>query len=334
MNRTKMRVERKRQKRKRWGKWVGITILLFLLAGTAYGLSLYQQVKSTIDRQNEALDFSEEERENRARERASRINPENTSILFIGVDGGENRGTSNTRSDALMVATFNEKEKSIKLLSIPRDSLVDIPGHYRTKINSAYNPATFPNGGRELTVRTVEELLHIPIDDYVEMNFDAFVDIVNAFDGVEIDVPFAMSEQNSLDEANAIQLQPGLQELNGEEALAFARSRKMDNDIERGKRQQELIVALIDKALSFGSITKYNEAIDAVGNNMTTSMPSDELSSYFSYALRGTSLDIERMTLKGTDSWEGGYYWILDETYLAEVQTKLRNHLGVTADPD
>src|SRR5699024_10933938 len=147
-----------------------------------------------------------------------------------GIESSDTRGSDDgARTDALMVATLNVDDKRVKLLSIPRDSLVYIPEvGYETKINHAH-----AYGGVMTTIDTVEGLLDIPIDDYVRVNFEAFMDVVDALEGITFDVPYELSEQNSSDKADSIHLYPGVQELDGEEALALARTRKHDSDVER-----------------------------------------------------------------------------------------------------
>src|SRR5690606_14051970 len=144
--------------------------------------------------------------------REQKVNPkiDNISILFIGIDESSKRSQGdNTRSDALMLATLNEKEKSVKLLSIPRDSYVYIKEvGYSTKINHAH-----AFGGPKATIETVEDLLDIPVDYYVRLDFEAFMKVVDALDGIEVEVPYTFSEQDSHDRANAITLEKGLQTL-------------------------------------------------------------------------------------------------------------------------
>jgi len=148
-------------------------------------------------------------------------------------------------------------------------------------------------------------LLDVPVDYYVKMNFNAFVDVVDALGGIEVDVPYTFSEQNSKDKAGAITLEKGLQTLDGEEALALARTRKKDSDIERGKRQQQILEAIIDKASSAKSITKYAGVIEGVGKNMTTNMTFKEMKSFANYALAASDLQIETINMEGQDSYRG-----------------------------
>jgi len=256
---------------------------------------------------------------------------DNVSVLVMGVDSSDVRkNASDARTDTLMVATLNKEEKSVQLLSIPRDSYVYIPEvGYETKINHAH-----AYGGTKATIDTVENLLDIPIDYYVKVNFEAFIDVVDAIDGIKIDVPYDFKEQDSKDKANAIQLSEGIQDLNGEEALALARTRKLDNDIERGKRQQEIIKAIIDKSISLSSVLKYDNIMEAVGENMTTNMTFTEMKSFIAYGTNGTELDIKTLTLDGIDSQPGNaYYWELDENSLLETQEKLKKHLDIDFTP-
>jgi LCP family protein required for cell wall assembly len=225
-----------------------------------------------------------------------------------------------------MVATFNEKNKSVKLLSIPRDSYVYIPElGYEDKITHAH-----ANGGVSSTIETVEGLLDIPIDYYVKMNFNAFIDVIDALGGIEADVPYAMSEMDSKDRKNTINLQPGLQELNGEEALALARTRKLDNDIERGKRQQQIIKGIMKKAVSANGLTKYSDVLEAVGDNMTTDLSFSQMKSFIDYATAGSGLNIETLTLAGSDAYiDSVYYYQLDEMEVENMQETLKRHLEI-----
>ncbi|MFL0366119.1 LCP family protein [Pseudobacillus sp. 179-B 2D1 NHS] len=226
-----------------------------------------------------------------------------------------------------MLATLNVKEKTIKLVSIPRDSYVNIPEvGYMTKINHAH-----AYGGAKAIIETVEELMQIPVDYYVRVNFYAFMDIVDAVGGIETNVPYELSEKDSNDRHDAIHLKPGLQKLNGEEALALARTRHADSDIERGKRQQELLKAIVNKALSFQSISNYDEILKAVGTNMETSMTFDEIQSLIKYGRSG-NVEFEQLSLKGIDGRmdNGPYIYLLDETSLEDVKSKLASHLWLT----
>ncbi len=316
----------KSKKRKKLKLFIFVPLLVIILVGVGYGATLISKAKSVVDDSYEPID--------RDSLREAKVDPniDDVSILFIGVDDSEKRssasGTTRSRSDALMVATLNEKEKSVKLLSIPRDSYVYIPERgYYDKITHAHY-----FGGVSSTLDTVEGLLEIPIDYYVKMNFDAFMDVVDALGGINVDVPVTFTEQNSKDKAGAIHLEEGYQELDGEEALALARTRKIDNDIERGKRQQLIMEAIMKKAVSIEGITKYSKVMEAVGSNMTTDLSFSDMQSLIAYATADNGLQVETLTLAGADGRvDGKYIYQLDELALAETKSILQQHLGVSS---
>ncbi|GLC87844.1 LCP family protein [Lysinibacillus piscis] len=309
---------------------IKITLLLVassLICVTAYGVYLTKQAEQAANTAHEVL----EGRETSPR-RVEKIEPvqDNVSILFVGVDDSASRGqgSENSRSDALILATLNNQTKTIKMLSIPRDSYVYIPQvGYKDKITHAH-----AYGGTLATLETVEDLFDVPIDYYVRMNFNAFIDVVNALGGIEAEVPYALHEKDEFDR-NTVNLQPGLQHLNGSQALALARTRKQDNDIERGKRQQEILTAIINKVSSVGSITKYDDVIRAIGDNMKTNMTFDEMKSFLSYVTQGMPR-IDSLTLEGADDMSTGvYYYQLNQQSVDTVSEILRNHLDVNETP-
>lgn len=304
-----------------------VTMLLTLslvICATAYGVYLTKQAEHAANNAYEEI----EDRE-LSEQREVKVEPatDNVSILILGVDDSEKRdqGADNSRTDALLLATLNNKSKTVKLVSIPRDSYVYIPHiGYRDKINHAH-----ARGGTLATIETVEELFDIPIDYYVRLNFNAFIEIIDALGGIEAEVPYAMLEMDEFDR-KTINLEPGLQTLNGREALALARTRKQDNDIERGKRQQEIIKAIATEAASFKSITKYDDLLSAVSDNMKTDMSFTEMKSFFSYLTNGMPR-IDTLTLEGYDDMSTGiYYYKLNEQALDEVSHILQSHLGLS----
>ncbi|WP_100401644.1 LCP family protein [Bacillus sp. FJAT-42315] len=321
--RTQMRKRRRRQRRLVFLVLLPLLFLTFTAAG--YGAFLYKKAESVFK------DSYLDDGRHKSELRDAKVHPlkDNISILFIGVDESESRKKEfgdKTRSDALMLATLNIEDKSIELVSIPRDSYVYVPEvGYNTKINHAH-----AYGGPKATIETVEELFGLPVDYYVRMNFYAFMDVVDALGGIPFDVPYELVEKDSRDSHNAIHLKEGKQTLNGEEALALARTRKYDSDIERGERQQQLLTAVVKKAISVNSLTKYDEILDAVGANMRTNMTFGEMKALIEYGKSG-SLKFETITLAGTDgkSNNGAYIYQLDETELEVTKSKLARHLGL-----
>lgn len=305
-------------------KVVAILLTSFIILTATYLIYLTKKTEHTINQSYEALDTTKV---------VKNTFTENVSILFVGVDDSEKRrqGSENSRSDALVLVTLNNKEKSIKMVSIPRDSYVYIPYvGYKDKITHAH-----AFGGTLATVETVEEMFDIPVDYYVRMNFDAFVEIVDALGGIDVDVdiPYAFDELDEHDK-KTIHLEPGYHHLNGVEALALARTRKHDSDIMRGKRQQDILKAIAQKAGSVSSITKYDDVIEAIGNNMKTDMTFNTLKGFIGYMSDGTP-QIDSMLLKGSDGRNeetGAYIYVLDEENLMETKQILKSHLGLIPD--
>lgn len=324
------RREYKRARKRASGKRLALKISIFavitaVLAITVYAVALQKKAADAVNRAYEAIDDREK---SDLRDEAVEPLTDNVSVLFIGVDESDKRKEENSSSlsDALLVATLNNKDKTVKLLSIPRDSYVYIPDRGRKdKITHAH-----AFGGTRGSIETVENVLDIPIDYYVKMNFNAFIEVVDALGGVEVEVPYERIELDENDR-RTIHLKPGFQNLDGRHALALARTRKLDSDVERGKRQQMLFQALLDRATSITSITKYGEVIDAVGDNMKTNMTFDEMKSFFAY-VKGGLPEIETLNLAGTDDMSTGiYYWILDEENLELVRDEIQTHLGISA---
>jgi LCP family protein required for cell wall assembly len=315
--------QKKKGRKRRIFMWIFIPILILFLSGAAYATSLLKKAESAVSKSYKPVKT--------VSKRTTKVNPDldNISILLIGVDESKSRKKeygNAVRSDALLVATLNKKDKTVKLLSIPRDSYVYIPGKDKyDKITHAH-----AYGGPKMTIETVQELLDIPIDYYVKVNFYAFIDVVNTLDGIDVEVPYAISEQDSEDHQNAIRLNPGLQTLNGEQALALARTRHKDSDIMRGMRQQEILKAILKKSLSIKSITKHTDIINAVGDNLTTNMSFNDMKSLLDYGLTGNGLTIDTLNLEGGDEYINKvYYYKLDETNLNKTRNILKAHLGI-----
>lgn len=316
--------KRKHNKRKRI-LLILIFLLLFIGTGITYATIILKQAKDILNHS-----YEEDGRHSGSEYRDNDVDlrVDNVSILFIGVDQGEARantnGNINGLSDTLILTTLNKKDKSIKMLSIPRDSYVYVPEVERfTKINHAHS-----YGGAKATIETIENLFEIPVDYFIRLNFDAFIDIVDSLGGIEVYVPYELYEMDSNDTKDAIHLFPGEQWLNGEEALALARTRKKDNDIERGKRQQEIIKAIVDRAISFNTLLKFEDLMNAVGKNMTTNLTFSEITSFASFVV-SSKLDIETLNLDGTDLWTDAYYYQLNDEDVIEKQSILQEHLGI-----
>jgi len=165
--------------------------------------------------------------------------------LHLGHDAGQ-------RTDTIMLMHVSKNHDSVSVVSLPRDSYVDIPGHGKNKINSAYSPQAYKDGGAKLTVKTVEQNTGVQIDHYVEVNFLGVLKIVDALGGVEICTPTALRDKSS-----GINLSAGKHLLNGKQALMYVRTRHTyaNQDLGRVQAQQKFLSALLNKAISTGTLT-------------------------------------------------------------------------------
>ncbi len=169
------------------------------------------------------------------------------NILIVGCDEIENNG----RADTIVFLSISPKTKDVLILSIPRDTRVEIPERGMDKINHAY-----AFGGEKLISSTVSLFLDVPIHFYAIADFNGFVNIIDELGGVEIDVE---KEMHYVDKAGGldINLYPGKQILNGEKSLEYIRFRQDKlGDLGRIKRQQKLALAVIEKMMNFNSITR------------------------------------------------------------------------------
>jgi LCP family protein required for cell wall assembly len=247
------------------------------------------------------------------------------SVLLLGIENYSSKNDKG-RSDTIMVATFNPKQQTMKLLSIPRDTLVKIPGRLkRDKINAAY-----AYGNKELTIKTVENLLDIPIDYYVTVNFQGFKNIVDLMGGVTVEVPFDFNDIDA--QWHRYYFHKGQQTLKGDAALVFARMRHKDprGDFGRNDRQREIVAALIDKLESPKTLLKIDKISDEIGNNVETNMKASEALAFRKKYDAFNSSRIEQLQIKGYDDYIGGiYYFRPDIQELDNIKTALKDHLGI-----
>lgn len=240
------------------------------------------------------------------------------TFLFLGVDSEGDGLNANAafNGDTLMLMSFNPKTLDAILLSIPRDTYVPIACNHNNyaKINSS---AAY---GTSCVISTINNLLGINIDYYVKINFKGVVDLVEAVGGVEVDVeaPSYMADKygGKVCEQNSdrkfgdklVCMNPGMQTLNGEQALAYARCRHMyiGSDLDRVKHQQQVVEALANKAMHFSSIKEFQNILNAVSKNIATNMDTDTILSGYNVAknvlgnkLSGKdSINIEKATLE------------------------------------
>ncbi len=237
----------------------------------------------------------------------SRIN-----ILLAGYDI-DHHGLR--RTDTLMVASIDTSREEFNIISIPRDSRTMIPGHGMNRINSAY-----AFGGIDLTIETVERFLRLPIDYYVVVDFDGFIDIVDAMGGVELEIEERM---HYVDRAGNLHINfdPGKKTLSGQEALKYVRYRdEVLGDIGRIQRQQKFITAAIEQLFTPGQIMDIPGIVNETLESIYTDIPKSDFLPFLRTLM---VLDLERLNtgkIPGSPEYIGGAsYWIPDEDGVQEM---------------
>jgi len=256
------------------------------------------------------------------------------NVLIMGVDIRSYEGDiySKTRIDTLMLITFNPKTMEMQMTSIPRDSYVPV-----TCDNDTYDKITHTgNYSIGCTIDTVEELLDLDINYYAKFNFDALVNIVDSLGGVTVDVQYSFTEQDSEDNPESISLEKGIQVLKGEEALAYARHRLSVDDHQRNYAQQQVLTAIISKLSSFSVITKFDNLLKVMQNNMITNMTRNEIYSLATLLPNMKQLQSTSFVIGGEDELYyvpkyNQYLYVthLDETSIYDIRESIKRIMGV-----
>ena len=240
------------------------------------------------------------------------------NILILGADA--RRGEVAYRTDSMMIAHVDPRKKKIWLLSIPRDTRVEIPGHGPRKINEAHF-----FGGPEGAVSVAQKLTGLKINHYLEVNFKGFVKAVDVLGGVWVDVPVTIndSEADVSRGKKASHIDAGYQLLDGAHALTFVRARHQfaDQDFSRMKDQQIFFKALADQIAKIDNIAKLPSVVSAVAPYITTDMSLVDMVR-LSQDLKGAgSKNLYTATVNGT--WRTPYVWI-DEPHLRKLVAAIK----------
>ena len=278
------------KKKKKWSttKKVVLSLLavLVILVGTVLGF--YKHIKNKIYVKKEPS-ISNNDSEFKEVEGI-------TNVLLIGVDARDL--DEPCRSDSMIIATIDNNNKKVKLTSLFRDTLVDIPGHGEAKLNSAYML-----GGPELLMKTVKETYNVSIDKYIIINFWGFEAIVDYIGGIEVDVKdYQLEELNKyIGESTGGNDCPvektGIQTLNGKQALSYARIRyNVGDEYERTDRQREVIFKVIEK-LQNTKPSKYLGVMNTMLEYIKTNIDPLEALNMAYTIYKFPSLDVEQLQI-------------------------------------
>lgn len=283
------------------------------------GAKLYMDLSGSIQKTYESV---ERDQANEARDTPLDLNKQEAfTVLLLGIDTGDLGRTDQGRSDALMVATVNPSDGQTTIVSIPRDTYVEIVGRdTEDKINHAY-----AFGGAAMSMDTVQKYLDIPIDHYVSMNMAGIKELVNAVGGVDINNDLKFDTKDYTFDIGKIHV-------DGDQALAYTRMRYDDphGDYGRQGRQRNIVAAVAKKALSLDGVAQYQEVLSAMEGNMKTDM---DFSTMQKIALdyRSAFGKIEQVQMQGDGFMQDGIsYQRVSNDELARVQKILKEQLGTT----
>ena len=285
----------RRQRKSRFFFWLLIGVIILALAfivSVALAYKFYATSQKVIDsKQSPSFmqtikDIASTDRKPLQGEQYGRIN-----ILLVGLAGKNYPGANLT--DSIIVASINPKTYQTALLSIPRDLYVQIPNtNSYTKINALYaraqdSDASGKSGIDDLK-KTIADITGQPIDYYIALDFDGFKQIINELGGIKVQVPKDLHDERYPGpnySYETFDIKAGLQNLDGETALKFARTRHdEDGDFGRAYRQQLILEAARSKAFSLGTILNIPEVsrlLDTLGEHLRTNIQLDELNSFF-----------------------------------------------------
>lgn len=314
------------RRKRRWGWLLLVLVLLAVLLVAVWTLLGYLAFRSGIKEANERLDARV----------ADALTPQDglllsnpSNLLLIGTDGGTKGREGRGRADAIMLVRTDPDEHRLALLSIPRDLRVEIPGHGPDKVNAAYSL-----GGAALAIETVERVTGLEVNHVAVVDFARFAEVIDALGGVTIDVPKPIVS-NRFDcpfgtPAECIRwpgwrFARGEQRMSGRRALVYARIREnqldpSDTDITRGGRQQQVVEAIADEAVSLRTYLRLPFLGDELVTPLATDLSAWELMQLGWVKFRAPSSKTLRCRLGGTATQiDDGAYIVGSEENVAVV---------------
>lgn len=296
----------------------GILVLLALLAVIYLGFKIFSvggSIHNPLDRDKSSL-------------RDKDVNLDDGdpfTVALFGVDSDAKRDAEGggQRSDTVMVLSINPQKKTTEIVSIPRDTQAEIVGKGTTeKINHAY-----AYGGPDMAVKSVENLLNVPIDHYATIDMDGMQDMIDTVGGINV-------TSNASFSYDGYQFSEGVQShMDGKEAMAFIRSRKEDGaggDFGRQERQQLVIQGLANKLTSISSVTHFNSLMNHVEDNVKTDLTVGELNKIRSnYNDANEQVNRHQLDGQGGIQDDGLYYFIPSESSLSEIEANIKDNLGM-----
>lgn len=235
---------------------------------------------------------------------------ERVNILLLGVDKRPQE-VGPCRTDTMILVTVDPTTHTAGMLSIPRDLYLEIPGYELNRVNVAHfmgDRDDYPGGGAALAKETIQYNLGVPVHYYIRINFQGFRDIIDALGGITVDVEDEIWDDKYPDENYGymtIHIPAGIQQMDGDMALKYARTRHNGSDFIRLRRQQEVLFAIRDKALTLDLIPRLPELFSTMGYTVDTDLGPEEV-----LALAQIARQIEKDDIRSA---------VIDETMTTSV---------------
>jgi len=227
---------------------------------------------------------------------------EPVNLLILGSDKRYREKDDPGRSDTLMILHIDFNKKKVYLVSIPRDSRVNIPRYGMNKINAAY-----AFGGPRLSISTVEDFTDLKINHYVQIDFRGFKQMVDALGGIDVDVKETI---NNRSRQYRMYIPKGTQRMDGELALNYVRYRHGDSDFKRAERQQNFLTALTSNVLRWKSAWKIPRLIGIMSKNVETDLTMGQMSRIGGFVRQVKKKNIETITVPGSTGMRNGASYV------------------------
>ncbi|MCH1642206.1 LCP family protein [Paenibacillus timonensis] len=316
---------------KRFFKFVLTLMIIGVIGVGLYAGYLFYTADQVIDATGTTDDV--------APEQSAKVKP--ITMLLLGTDYRPETGTH--LSDVMMLIAMNPDTKSATVVSLPRDTKMELDGYRTNKINAFY--PNFLAAEKESGIPAKQEMktmmskfFDIDIDYVTVLNFQGFRDVVDALGGVDVNVDADMCYRDTADGTD-INLKQGAQHLNGEDALGFVRYRKSNcsprtkgsDDFDRNRRQNEVLHALIDQAKSLNGVMGAGKVIESVGKNMDTDLESKQMKNMIQAYWSISKENVDFMPVTG--DWKSPYVY-LHEDELEAAKQALKNQIAGIQTPD
>lgn len=221
--------------------------------------------ETNIVNENKGQDDDKKEVEEPEEEPQQMIDDEFMFVMF-GTDSHDIDVSKGYRSDTIILTKVNFKTGEVRMVNIPRDTRVNIPGHGLTKINAAHS-----YGGPNLLMKTIQDNFGINVDYYVKVDYTLVENFVDAIGGVDYNVPYDLIYTDPADKPPlVINIKAGMQHINGKDAVKVLRYRGNTSDIDRINRQQEFLKVVMDQALSLKNIGRLPKIFTSIKSNLRT----------------------------------------------------------------